>query len=122
MNKSNFSSNPKTRAQNVLDPSESKHAESTCPCAVLSDSACSCARHEHGGTRAVTSTWAGNTRRVSAQGRAPSKSKGARPFGERPLSEGRAPVLMILMSFSPKIQKKSVFLNRSMIFIGHCHP
>ena len=41
--------------------------------------------------------------RVSAQGRAPSKHKGARPFGERPLSEGRAPVLMDLMLFSPKI-------------------
>ena len=62
------------------------------------------------------------THRVSAQGRAPSKSKGARPFGERPLSEGRAPVLINLMLFSPKIQKNHFFLNRTMIFIGHCHP
>ena len=62
MNNSNSSSNPKTGAQIVLNPSESKHAESTCPRAVLSDFACSCARHEHGGTRAVTSisTYANN--------------------------------------------------------------
>ena len=47
--------------------------------------------------------------RVSAQGRAPSKSKVARPFGESPLSEGRAPVSINLMLFSPKIQKNHFF-------------
>ena len=57
------------------------------------------------------------TDRVSAQGRAPSKSKGARPFGERPLSEGRAPVLIILMLFGPEIQKKSFFFKSIVDFL-----